>query len=147
MEDFYRQDKQLFDADLNFACQARQSVVDLQDIGTLSLKSKNPITFAISCAVFGESEAISRIAEGIAREDILAGVHKALANKICALVNRVGLEKDCALSGGGGLDIGLIKILEKELGIQLLIPPDPQIITALGAAVIAGELANIAGQP
>ncbi len=121
--------------------------IDLQDIGALSLKSKNPITFAISCAVFGESEAISRIAEGIAREDILAGVHKALANKICALVNRVGLEKDCALSGGGGLDIGLIKILEKELGIQLLIPPDPQIITALGAAVIAGELANMASQP
>jgi len=116
--------------------------IDLNDIGSLSLKSESPINFTISCAVFGESEAISRVAEGIAREDILAGVHKALANKICALVNRVGLEKDCALSGGGGLDIGLIKILEKELGIQLLIPPQPQLTTALGAAVIAGEMAN-----
>ena len=121
--------------------------IDLKDIGTLSLKSKNPITFTISCAVFGESEVISRIAEGIAREDILAGVHKALANKICTLVNRVGLEKDCALSGGGGLDIGLIKILERELGIQLLIPSQPQIITALGAAVIAEEAASLASQP
>ena len=121
--------------------------LDLQDIGPLSLKSENPITFTISCAVFGESEAISRVAEGIAREDILAGVHKALANKIYALVNRVGLEKDCALNGGGGLNCGLIKILEKELGIQLLIPSHPQIITALGAAVIAEEMTSLASQP
>ena len=121
--------------------------VDLNDIGSLSLKSENPITFTVGCAVFGESEAISRVAEGIAREDILAGVHKALANKIYALVNRVGLEKDCALSGGGGLDIGLIKIMEKELGIQLLIPPQPQLTTALGAAVIAEEMTKLANQP
>jgi predicted CoA-substrate-specific enzyme activase len=110
----------------------------LKDIGPLSLNSKNPVTFTTGCAVFAESEAISRVAEGVPKEDILAGVHKALAGKIYGLIERVGLEEPCAISGGGGLNIGLIKRVE-ELGIQLLVSPQPQIVNALGAAVIAGE--------
>jgi len=113
--------------------------IDLKDIGPLSLKSKNPVTFTTGCAVFGESEAISRVAEGTSKENILAGVHQALANKISTLIDRVGLEPQCAISSGGGLDIGLIKRIEEKLGIQLLVPPQPQITTALGAAIMAKE--------
>jgi len=112
--------------------------IDPKDIGPLSLRSKNPVTFTTGCAVFGESEAISRVAEGISKEDILAGVHKALADKISALIDRVGLEKQCAISGDG-LDVGLIKSVEEKLEVQLLVPPQPQIITALGAAIMAAE--------
>ena len=111
--------------------------IDLKDIGLLSLKSKNPITFSTGCAVFGETEAVTRVAEGFSKEDILAGVHKSLANKISSLVAKVGLEEQCAISGGGGLDVGLVKSLEEKLQAQLLVPPQPQIITALGAATIA----------
>jgi predicted CoA-substrate-specific enzyme activase len=110
----------------------------LEDIGPLSLESENPVTFTTGCAVFGESEAISRVSEGIPKEDILAGVHKALAGSVFALVNKVGLKEPCAISGGGGLNIGLIKRLN-ELGVQLLVPPQPQLINALGAAIIAEE--------
>ncbi|MCH8864109.1 MAG: 2-hydroxyglutaryl-CoA dehydratase [Chloroflexi bacterium] len=113
--------------------------VELKDIGPLSLKSKNPVAFSTGCAVFGESEAVSRVAEGSAVEDILAGVHQALADKISALVDRVGMETDCALSGGGGLDTGLIRAVEAKLGVRMLVPPQPQIITALGAAIMAEE--------
>jgi len=113
--------------------------IDLKDIGPLSLKSKNPVTFTTGCAVFGESEAISRVSEGASKEDILAGVHKALANKVSTLVDRVELEKDCAVSGGGALNLGLIKSVEEKLGVPLLVPPHPQFITALGAAIIAEE--------
>jgi predicted CoA-substrate-specific enzyme activase len=110
--------------------------LELKDIGPLSLKSENPVTFTTGCAVFGESEAISRVSEGISKEDILAGVHKALAGKISALIDRVGLEEPCAISGGGGLNVGLIRRIE-ELGVQLLVPPQPQLVNALGAAIIA----------
>jgi predicted CoA-substrate-specific enzyme activase len=113
--------------------------VELKDIGPLSLKSKNPVAFSTGCAVFGESEAVSRVAEGSSVEDILAGVHQALADKIAALVDRVGMEVDCALSGGGGLDAGLIRAVEAKLGVSILLPPQPQIITALGAAIMAAE--------
>jgi predicted CoA-substrate-specific enzyme activase len=113
--------------------------VDIEEIGPLSLKSRNPVAFSTGCAVFGETEAITRIAEGFSREDILAGVHESLANKIASLVTQVGLEAECALCGGGGLDVGLIKSLEAKLGLQLLVPSHPQIVTALGAAVLAQE--------
>ena len=113
--------------------------IDLKDIGALSLRSKNPVSFTTGCAVFWESEAISRVAEGIPKEDILAGVHRALAEKISALIDRVGLEEQCAISGGGGLDVGLTRSAESKLEIQLLVPSQPQIITALGASIMAEE--------
>ncbi len=113
--------------------------IKLEDIGPLSLKSKNPVTFTTGCAVFGESEAISRVSEGAAKEDILAGVHKALANKIYTMVERVGLEKECAVSGGGALNTGLVKSIEDRLGVKVLVAPEPQFVTALGAAIVARE--------
>ena len=111
--------------------------MDLEDFGPLSLKSEKPITFSTGCAVFGESEAITRVAEGIAKEDIAAGVNQALADKASSLVKKVKLEEPCAICGGGALNIGLIKAIEHELNIQLLMPPQPQIIAALGAAITA----------
>jgi activator of 2-hydroxyglutaryl-CoA dehydratase len=64
---------------------------------------------------------------------------KTLASKVSALVDKVGLEERCAIIGGGGLNIGLIKSIEKKLGAQLAVPPYPQFATALGAAIVAGE--------
>jgi len=116
--------------------------IPLTELGTLSLKSKNPVVFTTACAVFGESEAVSRVSEGVPREDIVAGVHKALAEKIASLVGRLGLEEKCAICGGGALNIGLVKWVENRLNITLLVPPQPQFITALGAAIIAEEVAQ-----
>jgi len=111
--------------------------MDLQDFGLLALKSKNPITFSTGCAVFGESEAITRVSEGIPKEDIAAGVNKALADKASSLIKKVKLEEPCTICGGGALNIGLVKMVERELNIQLLMPTQPQIIAALGAATTA----------
>lgn len=108
--------------------------IGINEIGPLSLKSKNPVTFTTGCAVFGESEAISRVSEGILKEDILAGVHQAIAEKIWVLMKKIGLRKKYAVCGGGGLNTGLIKKIE-QLGVDLVIPPQPQIINALGAAL------------
>jgi predicted CoA-substrate-specific enzyme activase len=115
--------------------------IELKDIGELSLKSKNRVDFNTGCAVFAESEAISRVAEGARQEDILAGLHRTLAAKIQTMVERVGLEPDCAVVGGGAKDIGLVKALEESLGCPLLVPEEPQIMAALGAAILAGEKA------
>ncbi|MDD5287596.1 MAG: acyl-CoA dehydratase activase [Dehalococcoidales bacterium] len=116
--------------------------IPLSELGPLSLKSKNPVVFTTACAVFGESEAVSRVSEGVPREDIVAGVHKALAEKIASLVGRIGLEEKCAICGGGALNIGLVEWVQTRLGIELLVPPQPQFITALGAAIIAEEMAQ-----
>jgi predicted CoA-substrate-specific enzyme activase len=71
--------------------------IALSDFGSLAARSRNPITFGTSCAVFGESEAITRVSEGIPKEDIAAGVNKALASKISSLVKKLKLEEPCAI--------------------------------------------------
>jgi (R)-2-hydroxyacyl-CoA dehydratese activating ATPase len=116
--------------------------IDLSDFGPLAAKSKSPITFSTGCAVFGESEAITRISEGIPKEDIAAGVNKALASNISSLVKKLKLEEPCAICGGGALNTSLVKTIETELNTKLLIPPQPQIVTALGAAIIAAASAT-----
>jgi (R)-2-hydroxyacyl-CoA dehydratese activating ATPase len=116
---------------------ARVLQIDLKDVGWLSLKSDNPVSFTTSCAVFGESEAVSRIAEGTSKEDILAGVHEALARKISTLMERAGVKTPCAIVGGGALDIGLVKRAEGILGFELVRPDHPQIVNAIGAALHA----------
>jgi activator of 2-hydroxyglutaryl-CoA dehydratase len=116
--------------------------IGLGDFSPLAARSRSPITFSTSCAVFGESEAITRISEGIPKEDIAAGVNKALASNISSLVKKLKLEEPCAVCGGGALNTGLVKTIETELNTKLLIPPQPQLITALGAAIIAAASAT-----
>ena len=106
----------------------------ISEIGPLSLESKHPVTFTTGCAVFGESEAISRVSEGIPKEDILAGIHKAIADKVFGLINRIGAQEKYAVCGGGALNLGLVEQIER-FGIHVHMPPQPQIINAIGAAL------------
>lgn len=117
--------------------------VKLEDMGGLSINSDNPVKFTTGCAVFLETEAISRVAEGNTKEDIIAGLHKTLAAKISAMAQRMRLEEDCAVTGGGAKDKGLIKAMETMLGKKLLVPEEPLIAGAIGAALIAKERLGI----
>lgn len=109
----------------------------IEDLGAVSLESVNPVEFTTGCAVFAESEAVSRIAEGASAADILAGVHKAMSAKITNLATRLGLAPDCVVTGGGAKDIGLVKTLEIELRVGVLVPEEPLISAAIGAALLA----------
>jgi predicted CoA-substrate-specific enzyme activase len=113
--------------------------VKVEEIGVLSLKSRKRVDFNTGCAVFAESEAISRIAEGTAKEDLLAGLHRALAAQINSLAERLGVEKDVALVGGGARDAGLVQALKEIRGHDIIVPPEPHFTAALGAAIIAME--------
>jgi (R)-2-hydroxyacyl-CoA dehydratese activating ATPase len=116
---------------------ARILHISIDEIGPLSMASSKPVQFTTSCAVFAESEAVSRVAEGAMAGDILAGVHKAMASKIVNLVTRLGLEETYVVTGGGGKDLGLVKTIESEMGVTIMVPDEPQITAALGAALIA----------
>jgi len=118
---------------------ARVLQVGIDEIGDLSLRSSKRVDFNTGCAVFSETEAISRIAEGATKEDLLAGIHRALAAQIQSLAERVGLERDYALVGGGARNKGLIKAVEEITGFSVIVPDEPHMTAALGAAVIAKE--------
>jgi len=114
---------------------ARVLQLELEELGPLSLRSKKDINITTDCAVFAETEVISRISEGTPREDILHGIHRAMASKIANLAIKLGLDREVALIGGGAKDIGLVKCLKDTLQTELLIPPEPQLVTALGAVL------------
>jgi activator of 2-hydroxyglutaryl-CoA dehydratase len=72
-------------------------------------------------------------------EDILAGVHRALAAKVAMLVKRLKMERDVVLTGGGGEDAGLVSAVSEALGVDVLVPEQPRLTAALGAATLAKE--------
>jgi predicted CoA-substrate-specific enzyme activase len=115
--------------------------IKVEEIGELSLKSNKRVEFNTGCAVFAESEAISRLSQEVTKEDLLAGIHRALAAQINSLVERLGIEQDVAAVGGGARDAGLVQALKEARGHDVLVPPNPHITAALGGAIIAMEKA------
>jgi predicted CoA-substrate-specific enzyme activase len=111
--------------------------IKVEEIGELSLKSKKRVQFNTGCAVFAESEAISRLSQEIKKEDLLAGIHRALAAQINSLAERLGVEQDVAMVGGGARDVGLVQALKDVRGHDVMVPPMPHMTAALGAAFLA----------
>jgi predicted CoA-substrate-specific enzyme activase len=111
----------------------------VEEIGELSLKSKKRVEFNTGCAVFAESEAISRLSQEVTKEDLLAGIHRALAAQINSLAERIGVEREVAMVGGGARDMGLVWALKEARGHDILLPPNPHMTAALGAALMAME--------
>ena len=119
---------------------AKALEMSLDDLGPLSLQSTRPALITSQCSVFAESEVVSLVAEGKRVVDIVAGIHISIASRIMSLVNRIGLEPDLTMTGGVAKNIGVRKALEEKMGIEIKqIPIDPQIIGALGAALIARD--------
>ena len=117
---------------------ARALEMGLEELGPLSIESKNPVAITAQCSVFAETEVVSRVADGAEVVDIMAGIHDAVASRIMSLIQRVGLEEDITITGGVAKNVGIVSCLEKRTGIKTKeLPVDPQIIGALGAALIA----------
>lgn len=114
--------------------------VRLEDLGGLSLRAKKIVKISNTCTVFAEQEVISQLANGECVEDLIAGIHEAIATRIFGMVNRLKVERDLAVTGGGAKNIGLIKALERKFNSSVLIPPDPLITGALGAALIGRDI-------
>lgn len=114
---------------------AKALEVQIEELGPLALASKTPASITSMCTVFAESEAISLRARGFKKEDIAAGLTESVARRVAVMVRQVGLKQNVAFVGGVAKNAGIKMVLEKELGISLYVPPEPQITGALGAAL------------
>lgn len=114
---------------------AKALEVPIEELGRLALASKTPASITSMCTVFAESEAISLRARGFTREDIAAGLVESVARRVAVMARQIGLKQNVALVGGVAKNAGIKAALEKELGITLYVPPEPQITGALGAAL------------
>jgi len=121
---------------------ARALEIELDQLGPVSLKHRKAVVISSMCTVFAESEVVSLIAEGYARQDILNGLHQAIASRIAAMAQGLRAEKTVVLGGGVAKNTGVVKALEEKLKTRVIVPPEPQIVAALGAAICAREMAE-----
>jgi predicted CoA-substrate-specific enzyme activase len=118
--------------------------VSLDDIGPISLEAKTPVRLTSVCTVFVESDIMSYLAQKKKIEDILGGVHKAIATRTMALVRRVGVEDEVTFTGGVSRNVGMVRNLEAVLGRPINVSTDGHFMGALGAALFALERAEAA---
>jgi predicted CoA-substrate-specific enzyme activase len=98
------------------------------------------VTVNSLCAVFAESEVISLITKGVRREAIATALHNSIVTRVVSLVNRVGVRDDVVFAGGCARNSCLTTLLAQRLNKFLLIHPMPEMLSAVGAALCAGDL-------
>ena len=141
VKDFVMNDKCAAGTGRFLANAAEALGLPLDDIGEISLRAKNPVRLTTVCTVFVESDIMSYLAQGKKIEDILGGVHSAIAARTISLVRRVGIEAEVTFTGGVSLNIGMVRALEDKLGMKLNASPESHFVGALGAGLFALERA------
>jgi predicted CoA-substrate-specific enzyme activase len=114
--------------------------VSLDEMGKLSLEAKNRVGISSTCTVFAAQEVVAKLSQGVALNDIIAGLHEAIATRIYGMVRRLKIEREVALTGGGAKNIGLVKALEAKLGFPVQLPPEPLLTGAIGAALLGRDI-------
>lgn len=114
--------------------------VELSDLGDLSKNSASPSCMSTKCTIFAESEVVSLVARGTSKEDIIAGLHQAVAQKVSGLLRGLASEDKVLFCGGVARNSGVVTEMKKVLGDRLMIPQHPQLVTALGAAIYGLEM-------
>ena len=116
---------------------ARALEVDLDNFGDFSLNAQQPSNISSLCTVFAESEVISLISKGENRENIIAGIHEAIAARVMAMANRVGLKNRIMMTGGVSKNSGVVRALELKTGQKIHVSDKAQVTGAIGAAILA----------
>ena len=113
--------------------------IGLDAVGPLSLRAVRPVKIATVCTVFVESDILSYLAQEKTPEDILGGVHLAIAKRTMSLARRVAIEPQITMTGGVARNVGMVRALEQVLGMPLQVSPDAHFMGAIGAALFALE--------
>ncbi len=113
--------------------------IELEDLGRISLNAIRRVAMSNLCTIFVQQEVISALSEGKAVEEILAGLHEALASRVAALARRLKVEPEVVFTGGVAKNAGIVKALGENLGCEVRVPEDPLLTGAFGAALLATE--------
>jgi predicted CoA-substrate-specific enzyme activase len=109
------------------------------ELSDLARNSTKELTISSTCTVFAESEVISQLSAGAAKEDVAQGAHRSVAKRIAGLAGRVGIRSDVVMTGGVALNDSMVATLSQEIGQPIFVVPLPQLVGAVGAALYAAE--------
>jgi predicted CoA-substrate-specific enzyme activase len=112
----------------------------IEDMGSIAMKSTNKVSISQTCTVFARQEVVARISEGVLLEDIVGGIHDAIASRVARMVERLKAEPDVVFTGGVAKNIGVVKALAEKLGCEVLVPEEPLLSGAVGAALLGKEI-------
>ena len=122
--------------------------IPIEEIGEVSLRiDEEPPPVSCTCVAFAKTEAMGLLRKGWSKEKVLAAYTRAMAIRMCALLDRVGCEKELVITGGQSKNIGIVARIENILGVKCLPMPkwrenglDPMVAGAMGAALLAKAL-------
>lgn len=118
--------------------QARRLGIEVEEMGQYALRSTHPTMIAARCTVFAESDLVHKIQMGHPREDIIAGVCRAVASNY---INNVGKgKKICSpvvFQGGVSKNVGVVRAFENLLGCPVIVDDNGHLMGATGAAILA----------
>ncbi len=126
---------------------ARVLGVPLERLGDIGLGSKAPVELSSTCIVMAESEVVSLIAERRPVEDIVAGIHRSVAERVGNMAKSLGVVEVVFFDGGPARNVGVKLALERVLGVPLYVPKDPQVSAAIGAALVARDAVRLGRMP
>ncbi len=113
--------------------------VTLDDLGRLSLGAEGEVSISSVCTVFAESEVVSLVAKNQPIPQIIKGLHRAVVNRVAAMTGTTGVRERVIMSGGVAKNAGVVKLMSERLGVEIAVPDEPQIVGALGAALMAAR--------
>jgi len=140
VKDFVMNDKCAAGTGRFLEVMARAMEVNLDEFGSLSLKSANPSRISSICTVFAESEVISLISKGETRDNIIAGIHESVASRVYAMAQRVKAEPPIMMTGGVAKNVGVVRALEAKFNTTIEVNEFAQVNGAIGAAVLASKM-------
>lgn len=114
----------------------------LEEFSQAALDAGKDVKVNSMCAVFAESEVISLTAQGARREEVALGIHKAIVIRSVGLLKRIAPSGKIFFAGGVAFNYCVKMLLENETKRPIFVPPDPQIVGAVGAALSAGNEAS-----
>ncbi len=112
----------------------------VEELGALSLKASKTVTLNSPCTVFIQQEVATHLSNGVPIEEIVAGLHDVIASKVSKMAKRLKPEPDVVFTGGVAKNIGVVKALEANLGCKVLVPEEPLLSGAFGAALLGKEI-------
>ena len=112
----------------------------IEDFGPEALLAENDLNISSMCTVFAESEVTSLIAKGRSRREIARGLHASVVRRAAGMINRVSSDGDIVFTGGVAKNPCMQRLLEAKLGRRIRVPADPQLVGALGAGLLAGNV-------
>jgi predicted CoA-substrate-specific enzyme activase len=108
----------------------------MPDFIEASIRAPRSQKLSSMCTVFAESEVVSSVARGVPREELALGVHEAIAARSVGLLRRVPIEDDVVFCGGVALNACIRGLIERESARRIVVPDEPQIVAALGCALL-----------